>query len=306
MELIRRADELRDIAASWRAAFPNPLPGHATASLPTITTRAGEASAVGSVPTMGSLHEGHASLIRRARDEVPRLLVTIFVNPAQFAPGEDLATYPRDEAGDLEFCRRLGVDAVWAPSVEEVYPPAVALQEPDPGPVGETFEGAARPGHLHGVLKVVHRLFELTGPSRAYFGEKDAQQLFLVRRMVEEMGLPVTVVPCPTVRGPDGLAHSSRNARLSAEERDQAGCLFLALSEAAALARGGEMDAAILIAAMGREIGATPLARLDYAAVVGEDTFEPITRLEVPARAIVAARFPSARLIDNLRLPSAA
>jgi pantoate--beta-alanine ligase len=153
---------------------------------------------------------------------------------------------------------------------------------------------------------VVHRLFDLTGPCRAYFGEKDAQQLFLVRRMISEMDLPVTVVPCPTVREPDGLAYSSRNSRLSDEEREQAGCLFLALSEAAALARAGETDTAIVIAAMGREIGATPLARLDYAAVVGDDTFEPITRLDRPARAIVAARFPSARLIDNLRLPPAA
>jgi len=291
MELIRGADELRHLAASWRAAFSD-----ATAALL-------DASAVGLVPTMGSFHEGHASLIRRARDEVQRLVVSIFVNPAQFAPGEDLDTYPRDEEGDLEICRRLGVDAVWAPPPEEVYPPGVALPEPDPGPAGETFEGAARPGHLHGVLKVVHRLFDLTGPCRAYFGEKDAQQLFLVRRMVEEMGLPITVVPCPTVRGPDGLAYSSRNARLGPEERDQAGCLFLALSEAAALARAGEKNTAILVAAMGREIGATPLARLDYAAVVGEDTFEPITHLDRPGRAIVAARFPSARLIDNLRLP---
>jgi pantoate--beta-alanine ligase len=284
MELIRGVDELERTTASWRA----------------------EGWVVGLVPTMGSLHEGHASLIRRAREEVSRLVVSIFVNPAQFAPGEDLATYPRDEEGDLEICRRLGVDTVWAPSVEEVYPPGAALPEPDPGPVGETFEGAARPGHLRGVLKVVHRLFDVTGPCRAYFGEKDAQQLFLVRRMVLEMGLPVTVVPCPTVRAPDGLAHSSRNARLGAEERDQAGCLFLALSEAATLARAGETNAAVLIAAMGREIGATPLAKLDYAAVVGEDTFEPVARLDRPARAIVAARFPSARLIDNLRLPPVA
>ncbi|MDP9118949.1 MAG: pantoate--beta-alanine ligase, partial [Actinomycetota bacterium] len=219
------------------------------------------------------------------------------------SPGEDLRTYPRDEEGDLEVCRRLGVDAVWAPSDDEVYPPGAALPEPDPGPIGETFEGAARPGHFGGVLKVVHRLFDLTGPCRAYFGEKDAQQMFLVRRMISEMDLPVTVVPCPTVREPDGLAYSSRNSRLSAQEREQAGCLFLALSEAAGLSRAGETDAAILVAAMGREIGATPLARLDYAAVVRDDTFEPITRLGEPARAIVAARFPSARLIDNLRLP---
>jgi pantoate--beta-alanine ligase len=290
MELIRGAGELRSTAASFRAS----------------TSSGADGSEVGLIPTMGSLHEGHVSLIRRARDETARVVVSIFVNPAQFAPGEDLATYPRDEEGDFEVCERLGVDVVWAPSEAEVYPPGVALPEPDPGPIGETFEGAARPGHLRGVLKVVRRLFDVTGPCRAYFGEKDAQQLFLVRRMVEQMGLPVTIVPCPTVREPDGLAYSSRNARLGPEERDQAGCLFLALSEAAALARAGETDAAILIAAMGREIGATPLARLGYAAVVGDETFEPITRIDGPARAIVAARFPSARLIDNLHLPSPA
>jgi pantoate--beta-alanine ligase len=281
MELIRGAEELSRTTRSWRA----------------------DAFEVGLVPTMGSLHEGHASLIRRARDEAARVVVSIFVNPAQFGPGEDLLTYPRDEGRDLEVCRLLGVDAIWAPSEEDVYPPGEALPEPDPGHVGETFEGAARPGHFRGVLKVVHRLFDLTGPCRAYFGEKDAQQLFLVRRMVEELALPVTVVPCPTAREPDGLAYSSRNARLGAEEREQAGCLFLALSEAAGLSRAGETDAAILVAAMGREIGATPLARLDYAAVVRDDTFEATTRLGGPTRAIVAARFPSARVIDNLRLP---
>lgn len=289
MELIRGADELRRTTASFRAA----------------TRGGGDASPLGLVPTMGSLHEGHVSLIRRATDETAHVVVSIFVNPAQFAPGEDLATYPRDEEGDLEICGRLGVDVVWAPPEDEVYPPGVALAEPDPGPIGETFEGAARPGHLRGVLKVVHRLFDVTGPCRAYFGEKDAQQLFVVRRMVEELRLPVTIVGCPTVREPDGLACSSRNARLSPEEREQAGCLFLALAEAAALARAGQTEAAILIAAMAREIGATPLARLDYAAVVDDASFEPITHVDAPARAIVAARFPSARLIDNLLLPEA-
>lgn len=289
MELIRGADELRRIAASFRATTP----------------AGGDASPVGLVPTMGSLHEGHVSLVRRAKDETARVVVSIFVNPAQFAPGEDLATYPRDEEGDLEICSRLGVDVVWAPPEEEVYPPGVALAEPDPGPIGETFEGAARPGHLRGVLKVVHRLFDVTGPCRAYFGEKDAQQLFVVRRMVEELRLPMTIVGCPTVREPDGLACSSRNARLGPEEREQAGCLFLALTEAAELARAGQTEAAILIAAMAREIGATPLARLNYAAVVDDASFEPITHVDVPARAIVAARFPSARLIDNLLLPDA-
>jgi pantoate--beta-alanine ligase len=281
VDVIRAAEDLREAADAWRA----------------------DGFDVGLVPTMGALHEGHASLIQRARDEAARAVVSIFVNPAQFGPGEDLATYPREEQLDLERCRGLGADAVWLPSVQEMYPPGETLAEPDPGPVGDTFEGAARPGHFRGVLKVVHRLFDLAGPCRAYFGEKDAQQLFLVRRMVRDLHLPGEVVACPTVREPDGLAWSSRNRLLPPEERDQAGCLFLGLSEAAALARAGERDPAALVAAIAREVGATPLARLDYAAVVDDETFLAATAVEPPARAIVAARFPSARLIDNLRLP---
>jgi pantoate--beta-alanine ligase len=281
VELIRTAADLQRTADAWRSG----------------------GGTVGLVPTMGALHDGHASLIRRAREEAGQVIVTIFVNPAQFGPQEDLAGYPRDEARDVAECERLGVNVVWAPPVEEVYPPDLDLPEPDPGPVGDTFEGAARPGHFRGVLKVVHRLFDLSGRCRAYFGEKDAQQLFLIRRMVGEEALPIEVVACPTVRAPDGLAWSSRNAYLDPEEREQAGCLFLALTEAAAAARAGERDAAVIVAAMAREVGATPLARLDYAAVVDEATFQPVARLEGPARAIVAARFPSARLIDNLRLP---
>jgi pantoate--beta-alanine ligase len=283
VDLIRTANDLQELTSAWRAD--------------------GE---VGLVPTMGSLHDGHASLIRRAHGDARRTLVSIFVNPAQFGPHEDLASYPRDEDRDVDLCRRLGVDAIWAPPVEEVYPPGRPLPEPDPGPVGETFEGAARPGHFRGVLKVVHRLFDLTGPCRAYFGEKDAQQLFLIRRMVRELAIPVTIVPCPTVRESDGLACSSRNARLDPQEREQAGCLFLALSEAAGLARAGEREVAVLVATMTREIGATPLARIDHAAVVREDSFELADRVTEPARAIVAARFPSARLIDNLLLPEPA
>jgi pantoate--beta-alanine ligase len=281
VELRRTAEELRRVTDGWRAT------GHH----------------VGLVPTMGALHEGHDSLIRRSGSERDRTVVSIFVNPTQFAPGEDPAAYPRDEGGDLRRCERLVVDVAWAPPIEEVFPPGVPVVEPDPGPVGETFEGASRPGHFRGVLKVVHRLFDLTGACRAYFGEKDAQQLFLVRRMVEELALPVEVAACPTVRDPDGLAVSSRNRLLSPEEREQAPCLFLALSEAAALARGGERDAAVVVAAMAREIGATPLARLDHAAVVDEATFTAVATIDGPARAIVAARFPSARLIDNLSLP---
>ena len=271
-----------------------------------IDVRHGAGDTIGFVPTMGAMHEGHASLVRRAREEHPFVAVSIFVNPAQFGPGEDFESYPRDEARDLSLCAALGADVVWAPPVEEMYPPGVALAEPDPGPVGTILEGFSRPGHFRGVLKAVHRLFDVAGPCAAYFGEKDAQQLFLVRRMVRGLGLPVTVVACPTVREPDGLAVSSRNAYLSPQEREQVGCLFLALSEAAELARAGERDAAVLVSAMAREIGATPLAKLDYATVVDEGSFEDIRTIDRRARALVAARFPSSRLIDNLLLPSGA
>ena len=282
MDLIREAAACGVRTAGWRGAGEH----------------------VGLVPTMGAMHGGHVSLLRKAREENDRVLVTIFVNPKQFVAGEDPTRYPRQEAGDLATCELEGIDAVWAPPVEEVYPPGVELPEPPAGPIGDAFEGLARPGHLHGVLEVVHRLFDVAGPCRAYFGQKDAQQLFLVRRMVAgEPELGVEVVGCPTVREPDGLAMSSRNASLSGEERQQAGCLFLALGEAAGAARAGERGTGVLVALMVREIGATPLAALDYAAVVDEGTFEPVATLERPARALVAARFPSARLIDNLLLP---
>jgi len=260
---------------------------------------------VGFVPTMGALHEGHASLIRRAREAQDLVVVSIFVNPRQFSPGEDLSRYPRDEARDLEVCASLGVDLVWAPSVDQMYPPGAMLVEPDPGSVGDMFEGVSRPGHFRGVLTVVHRMFDVVGPNTAYFGQKDAQQLFLVRRMVTTGSLPIQIVACPIVREPDGVALSSRNALLAPEEREQAGCLFLGLSEAAALARAGERDARVLIAALAREVGATPLARLDYAAVVDDDTFTETRVAGRATRAIVAAAFPSARLIDNLALPAA-
>lgn len=291
MELIRTADVLR---ARTDAARTDADP----ARDPVVAL----------VPTMGSLHEGHRSLIRRARSNHPTVVVSIFVNPRQFADPADLRAYPRDEARDLEICEDLGVDVVWAPSVEEVYPPGLELPTPDPGPVARSFEGVSRPGHFEGVLTVVRRLFDVTGRCAAYFGEKDAQQLFLVRRMVERDRLPIEVVACPTVREPDGLACSSRNARLSAAEREQAGCLFLALSEAAELARAGESDPGVLVAAMAREVGATPLARLDHASVVDDRTFTPAERLGpgLPARALIAARFGSSRLIDNLRLPEPA
>jgi pantoate--beta-alanine ligase len=284
VELIRDAAAFSAAMDAWRSA----------GSIP------------GFVPTMGALHGGHASLIRRAREEHEHVAVSIYVNPLQFGPDDDHDRYPRNEKRDLEMCVSLGVDGVWAPPVEEVYPPGLELLSPDPGPVGDVFEGAARPGHFAGVLEVVYRLFEVAGPSSAYFGEKDAQQLFLVRQMVNSLDLPIQVVACPTVREPDGLAISSRNGYLTPDEREQAACLFLALTEAAELAHAGDRDAHRLVAAMAREIGVTPLASLDYAAVVDEATFGQVDDVEGPARAIVAARFPSARLLDNLLLPTPA
>lgn len=262
--------------------------------------------AMGLVPTMGALHQGHDALISRARDRGGFVAVSIFVNPMQFSDADDLAAYPRDEAADLARCERLGVDAVWSPSVEQVYPPGVDLPAPDPGSIGSTFEGASRPGHFLGVLMVVHRLLSVTGPTSAYLGQKDAQQLFLVRRMVAREQLAAEIVACPTVREADGLAVASRNRNLTPAEREQAPSLFLGLSEAAAAARAGEFVAAVLIATIAREVGAAGLARLDYAAIVDEATFEPLTTVDRPARAIVAARFSEVRLIDNLLLPGPA
>jgi pantoate--beta-alanine ligase len=262
--------------------------------------------AVGLVPTMGALHEGHDSLIVRARERGGFVGVSMFVNPTQFADGDDLERYPRDEAADIARCEALDVDVAWIPPVEEIYPPGVVLPMPDPGAVGDTFEGVSRPGHLHGVLMVVHRLLSVTGPCSAYFGEKDAQQLFVVRAMVANEHLAAEIISCPTVRETDGLPWSSRNRYLTSEEREQAPSLFLGLSEAAAAARAGERDAAVLVAAIAREVGASPLARLDYAAIVDEATFQPVVVLDGPARAIVAARFSTARLIDNLLLPDPA
>jgi pantoate--beta-alanine ligase len=254
---------------------------------------------------MGAFHEGHRSLMRRARDECDETVVSIFVNPLQFGDARDLQTYPRDEESDLADAERVGVDLVFAPSADEMYPRGEPEVTVDPGPLGERFEGASRPGHFRGVATVVAKLFDTVGACSAYFGEKDAQQLAVIRQMVRDLSMPVEVRCCPVVREPDGLALSSRNRLLSPEQREAATCLFLALSEAAELARGGERDAGKLVAAMAREIGATPLARIDYVAVVDEDTFEELPAIVGPARALVAGRFGGVRLIDTLLLPTA-
>jgi pantoate--beta-alanine ligase len=258
---------------------------------------------VGFAPTMGALHRGHASLIERARAECDWVAVSIFVNPLQFDSATDLAAYPRTREADRAMAESLACDLAFAPGESEMYPngsPAVTV---DPGPLGDRLEGSSRLGHFRGVLTAVAKLFNLAGACLAYFGEKDAQQLALVRLMVTDLELPVQVVPCPTVREPDGLALSSRNALLAPDLRRAAPVLFEALSSAAGLVRGGERRGDVLRAAMAKEIGSEPLARLDYVAVVDDATWEDVGLLKAPARALVAARFGPVRLIDNLALP---
>jgi pantoate--beta-alanine ligase len=261
-----------------------------------------ERNEVGFVPTMGFLHEGHLSLVARAREETAFAVVSIFVNPLQFGPSEDLASYPRDLDRDLELCEKEGADLVFAPEADEMYPRGRIDVLVDPGPLGDRLEGASRPGHFRGVCTVVAKLFGLAGRCRSYFGEKDAQQLAVIRRMAGDLELPVHVVSCPTVREPDGLAMSSRNTYLSPEERRAAPCLYEALARVAWLVEGGERESVVLKAEMAKRIGAETLARIDYVAVVDDQTFDEVDRLGGTARALVAARIGRTRLIDNLLL----
>jgi pantoate--beta-alanine ligase len=258
---------------------------------------------VGLVPTMGDLHAGHESLIRSAERACGFVAVSIFVNPLQFDSADDLAAYPRRLDDDRADAERLGVDVVFAPDEHELYPEGRPEVTVDPGPLGERLEGASRPGHFRGVLTVVSKLLHLARPSHAFFGEKDAQQLALVRRMVDDLDEAVEVVGCPTVRDPDGLALSSRNRRLSPEDRAAAPVLFEALSDAAALARVGERRGDVLRAELARRVGSEPRATLDYVAVVDDATWADIDSVRGPSRALVAARFGATRLIDNLLLP---
>jgi pantoate--beta-alanine ligase len=257
---------------------------------------------VGLVPTMGFFHEGHLSLMRRARSDQDVVAVTLFVNPLQFGPGEDFEAYPRDLDRDLALAEAEGVDLVFAPDAATMYPDGPPRVTVDPGPLADRLEGAIRPGHFRGVVTVVAKLFHASGPATAYFGEKDAQQLAIVRRMVHDLSFPMRIVGCPIVRERDGLAMSSRNVYLSAEERAAATSLSRGLRAAAVLFAGGWRDAAVLAAAVADEVESEPLARLDYAVVVDDDTFDDIAMVERPARALVAARVGTPRLIDNLRL----
>lgn len=256
---------------------------------------------VGLVPTMGALHDGHLSLVRAASAECDVVAMTIFVNPLQFGANEDLSAYPRPIERDLEMAEAAGTDIVLNPSVEEMYPRPVLTTVHLEG-ITATMEGASRPTHFDGVATVVTKLFNMAGPCRAYFGEKDFQQLAVVRRMAADLDQPVTVVGCPTVRESDGLAMSSRNVRLSSEQRRAATVVHRALRAGAAMISAGERDRSVVEEHMASVLRDEPLAEFDYAVVVDPDTLESPDVL-VPGtevRLLAVARFGATRLLDNL------
>lgn len=258
---------------------------------------------VGLVPTMGALHAGHASLIRAARQDTGLVVVSIFVNPTQFGPAEDFNRYPRSLERDLALCRQEQADLVFTPEPSLMYPPGfrtfVEVHQ-----LQDVLCGASRPGHFRGVATVVLKLFNIVRPDVAYFGQKDAQQCRIIQQMVADLDVPIHIHVAPTVREPDGLALSSRNQYLDADQRRQANVLYQALQEARARVKGGVRDTATLRQAMVARIHSAPAAVLDYAEVVDPQTLQPVDRLHGEVLVALAVKFGSTRLIDNLLLPA--
>jgi pantoate--beta-alanine ligase len=260
-----------------------------------------EGKSLGLVPTMGALHEGHLSLVRRCRTENDLAVMTLFVNPIQFDRRDDLARYPRDPDRDTALAQTAGADLIYAPAAEAMYPPGYATYVTVEG-LTDRWEGATRPGHFRGVATVCTKLFAACRPHRAYFGQKDYQQSLAIRRLVVDLNLGLEIVVLPTVREADGLALSSRNALLGREERRQAPVLSQALFAAQSAVRRGERHAETLRAGIEATIRTAELAAVDYVAVCDPDTLEPLVRIARQAVALVAARFGSVRLIDNALL----
>lgn len=277
MQILRRVDEARGFSRLCRAS--------------------GERLAL--VPTMGYLHAGHISLIAAARERAQRVVVSIFVNPTQFGPTEDLARYPRDFERDRAMCQEAGVDAIFHPGVEEMYPAGYATRVTVEGPLTAGLCGASRPGHFAGVATVVAKLFTICEPDVAVFGQKDAQQAAVIRRMTADLNLPVDIVVAPIVREADGLAMSSRNVYLSPEERAQATALHGALQAAEASVSRGEREARKILDTVRSVLSKAPLGRVDYAELVDAQTLEPVSMLERPALLALAVFFGRTRLIDN-------
>jgi len=256
---------------------------------------------VGFVPTMGFLHEGHLALVKRAKAENSAVIVSIYVNPAQFGPREDFGAYPRDLDRDLELLRKEGTDIVFVPSDDEMYPHEFSSWV-DVEKVTERLEGASRPGHFRGVATVVAKLFNIVQPTRTYFGQKDAQQVAVISRMVTDLNMDLEVVVVLTVRENDGLAMSSRNVYLSPRERQAATTLFKALTLARQSRQGGEKDAEKIRRQMAGLIGREPLAQIDYVSIADAETLEELDLIDRPAVVSLAVRIGKTRLIDNLPL----
>jgi pantoate--beta-alanine ligase len=260
-----------------------------------------EGRRIGLVPTMGAFHDGHLALMRRARSECDEVVVSLFVNPAQFNEESDLAAYPRDEQRDAVIASEQRVDYLFAPSVEEMYPQGFATTV-SIGGIAEVLEGAHRGrGHFDGVATVVTKLFTVVAPDIAYFGQKDAQQTLIIKRLVRDLNLPLEIEVCPTVREPDGLAMSSRNQRLSADERQRAAALNRSLEAAQELVAAGETDVPTIVAAADAELERDSV-QTEYFQIVNPATFEPINSISGPALALVAARVGQVRLIDSQTL----
>jgi len=253
---------------------------------------------IGFVPTMGFLHEGHLSLMRKSAQENAKTVVSIFVNPTQFSPSEDFSKYPRNFEADARMCEETGVDLIFSPGVEEMYM-GDADTFVDIGKLSEELCGKSRPGHFRGVCTVVNKLFNIIMPDRAYFGQKDAQQLAVISRMVRDLNMNVEIVPCPIVREDDGLAKSSRNAYLSSGERVAAGVLYKAIIEGERLIKAGERNPEKITSEMKRIIAAEPLARIDYVEIVDGDSIEKISVVKGRVLAAAAVFIGKTRLIDN-------
>lgn len=280
METVRTAGELRDARGRWEM----------------------RQRTVAFVPTMGALHEGHLSLVRLARQRAERVVASIFVNPTQFNNPDDLARYPRTPENDAAMLEYAGCDLLFLPAVEEIYPPGSVTRVDVAGPPAEGFEGDFRPGHFRGVATVVTTLFHLVRPDVAIFGEKDAQQLAVVQRLVKDLGLPIEIVPGPTLRETDGLAMSSRNVHLSVEERRAATVLFRALSAANAAMDAGERRGDEIARLMRSVLSTEPLAEVEYASAVDALSFTPLATLTGSVVLPLAVRIGKTRLIDNFRL----
>ena len=264
-----------------------------------VAAARGRGLTIGLVPTMGALHQGHGALIRRAREENGYVVATIFVNPTQFDRPDDFQKYPRNIEADLAFCDRMGVDAVFAPDVREMYPGEIQASVEVAG-VSSRFEGEFRPGHFRGVATVVAKLFHIVPADRAYFGEKDAQQLAVIQKMVADLNFPVVIVPVPTVRERDGLAMSSRNRRLTPEERGIAPFLYQALCEAERLILSGSQSAEAVRRGALAVLSRNPALRVQYLDVVDSATFQPVETIAGTVRIVAAVWLGEVRLIDNL------